>query len=156
MSKYSNVNYSSILETTNKAINEISINNLDNIKNNLNNKSYLNSSISSNLNDNIDLIISSNTINGSIINLNNKLTTLKSSMNLIKKIQVNEEKINDLTPYLYYYDKVWYNTYDEYGNISGSDYYKVKKTDYSVKNSIESLKTEITNLEGEIDNLLEV
>lgn len=156
MSKYSNVNYSSILEITNKAINEISSNNLDGIKNNLNNKSYLTSSITSNLNTNIDLISNSNTINGSLINLKNKLNTLKNGMTLIEKIQTNEKKIDELTPNLYYYKKVWYNTYDTEGNVSGRDYDTVKKIDYSVQNSIESLKTEITSLEGKVDNLLEV
>lgn len=155
MSKYSNVNCDGISIAINKARNDIKTQNFDSINNDIRNKNTFDSeTVQGKILDIIDRITRSKTLNGSLVNLSDKINVLSKSIGSIKKIQSNEKEIENLKPRLYYNRKVQRYTYDNEGNITGTMYDYVRTLDQSVQNQIKTLEKDIKSLEYEVDNLL--
>lgn len=155
MSKYSNVNCDGISIAINKARNDIKTQNFDSINNDIRNKNTFDSeTVQNKILNIIDRITTSKTLNGSLVNLSDKINVLSKSIGSIKKIQSNEKEIENLKPRLYYNRKVQRYTYDNEGNITGTMYDYVRTLDQSVQNQIKTLEKDIKSLEYEIDNLL--
>ncbi len=155
MSKYSNVNCDGISIAINKARNDIKTQNFDSINNDIRNKNTFDSeTVQNKILNIIDRITTSKTLNGSLVNLSDKINVLSKSIGSIKKIQSNEKEIENLKPRLYYNRKVQRYTYDNEGNITGTMYDYVRTLDQSVQNQIKTLEKDIKSLEYEVDNLL--
>ncbi len=155
MSKYSNVNCDGISIAINKARNDIKTQNFDSINNDIRNKNTFDSeTVQNKILNIIDRITTSKTLNGSLVNLSDKINVLSKSIGSIKKIQSNEKEIENLKPRLYYNRKIQRYTYDNEGNITGTMYDYVRTLDQSVQNQIKTLEKDIKSLEYEVDNLL--
>lgn len=155
MSKYSNVNCDGISIAISKARNDIKTQNFDSINNDIRNKNTFDSeTVQNKILNIIDRITTSKTLNGSLVNLSDKINVLSKSIGSIKKIQSNEKEIENLKPRLYYNRKVQRYTYDNEGNITGTMYDYVRTLDQSVQNQIKTLEKDIKSLEYEVDNLL--
>ena len=133
MGKYSNVNSKSLLNATKSAISELSKYNVGSIRKEITSKSIFKSNANKIVDDNLDSIDKSKSINGSIAKLKEKLNNLETCAEKISKYQSVEEEIDNLEKNLYNWD----------GSI-----------DMYVNNKLKDKKKEYKNLEQEIDDLL--
>ncbi len=130
---YTNINTSALSSAINEALNGLNSYNLNLIYNNLNSKDILNAQAKNPLNNALNDTINDTSINGSIINLKNKLNDLKKANEYIKIYQNLEKEIRSLEKRLYNHDGT---------------------KNKSIERQINSKKNNLKNYENKINNIL--
>lgn len=167
MGKYSTVDAGNLKNQAQKALNELSQNSLENIKNNLQNDNVLNSGAREVAVKALEKTSNSSNINGSISVLRENLKKLSNAAdNIITYQNLEKENINfknqieRLKPNLYYTKRHVHQYVDELGRTHEDISYE-QVLDHSVQNEINNLKMKINNnntkikkLETKIDGIL--
>ena len=146
MRKYSNVNANSLLYTASTAIDELNNYNLTDVKNNKAIKSSATQVISDSL---YDIVYSANK-KGSIRTLKNKLESLVTASEYIKKYQQTEKEINSLQKKLYKKETSYERSTDSNGNPISKEVIEWV-IDKIVQAQIKTLENNIISYENKID-----
>lgn len=150
MGKYSNVSVSSLKSEANRAINELSSNDLDSIADVVINKNYLDSSativLKKALND-----ITSSSKTGSIATLKKNLNKLVNGCGYIEEYQKLEKEIEELEERKYTKVTRYNHWTDQFGRTHSSSY-QTTEIDQNIVNQINSKKEQMKKAEAIADS----